>query len=129
MTPLEVRARIESLLRASASTDPSAAAMLSRMPRPRCGTMGCAGKLSRNTGKCSRCGAAKTVDRYTRGDGTHFDRDRDREREKPLPQTVQPGITVLAEQAVEKPPAASRESRVNIALVPKSTKEKEAVTP
>jgi len=78
MTPLAIRARIESLLRSSSATDPQAAALLSRMPRPRCGTPGCAGKLSRNTGRCARCGGVKVVDRYTRADGTRFDRERER---------------------------------------------------
>jgi len=84
MTPLAVRARILTLLRESAPADPASpsgkavASFLSRMPRPRCATPGCAGKLSRNTGRCARCGGVKVVDRYARADGSHFDKERER---------------------------------------------------
>ena len=94
--------------------------MLSRMPRPRCATASCAalgGKLSRNTGRCARCGGVKVVDRYTRADGSRFDRERESGRERPNQHpssdvhSVAPGASALAESsfvftaAAEKLPA------------------------
>ena len=114
MTPLAVRARILALLRESAPADPASpsgkavASFLSRMPRPCCATPGCAGKLSRNTGRCARCGGVKVVDRYTRADGTHFDKEREREDGREQSRTdIQPGTSVVAEShfVVEKMPA------------------------
>lgn len=57
MKPIEVRQRIEAMLRASSS--PESAAILSRMPRPKCA---CGGRLSR-AGRCARCGATTAAPR------------------------------------------------------------------
>lgn len=84
MTPLEVRQKIEALLREDPS--PEAAALLARMPRFKCA---CGGRLSRQ-GRCSRCGATKAAPRQAAATVPV------RTPNRPEVQLVSPGTSIFA---------------------------------